>query len=108
MSQPLSGAPLGIAASFRHRSRRVKRHTLRRTACAEPEAPEILRIVGKYTHQSVEQAKLGVPNVDPEGRLDVKDVLHQIAWYKQQNMLKGGVSGDAVIDKRCVTALPEP
>lgn len=70
-------------------------------------APEILGIIAKYTGQSIEQAKLGIPYLDPEGRLDVADVQHQIAWYRQQNMLKGEVSGDAVIDKRYVTPLPE-
>ncbi|HXQ51194.1 MAG TPA: ABC transporter substrate-binding protein [Stellaceae bacterium] len=72
-----------------------------------PEADAILAIMAKYMNQTVEQAKLGVPAVDAEGRLDVKDVLHQIAWYKAQNMLKGDAGGDAVIDQRYVVALPE-
>jgi NitT/TauT family transport system substrate-binding protein len=70
-------------------------------------AEQIFAIIAKYTNQTPAQAKLAISYVDPEGRLDVKDVLHQIAWYKQQNMLKGAVEGDLVIDKRYVTALPE-
>jgi NitT/TauT family transport system substrate-binding protein len=72
-----------------------------------PAAAEILAIVAKYNHQSIEQTKLAIPAVDAEGRLDVADVLHQIAWYRQQNMLKGNVDGDAVIDKRYVLPLPQ-
>ncbi len=71
-----------------------------------PSAPGYLSIVAKDSHQTVEQTRLGIPAVDGEGRLDVKDVLHQIAWYRQQTMLKGDVSGDAVIDKRYVVPLP--
>jgi NitT/TauT family transport system substrate-binding protein len=71
-----------------------------------PDAPAILEIVAKYTKQTVEQAKLAVASVDEQGRLDVKDVLHQIAWYRRQNMLKGDVSGDAVIDQRYIVPLP--
>jgi len=70
-------------------------------------ADKMFAIIAKYTGQSAAQAKLAISYVDREGRLDVKDVLHQIAWYKQQNMLKGAVEGDMVIDKRYVTALPE-
>ncbi len=58
-----------------------------------PEAAAVLALIAKYTGQSVAQAKLAIPYVDAEARLDVKDVLHQIAWYKQQNMVKGDVSG---------------
>jgi NitT/TauT family transport system substrate-binding protein len=65
-------------------------------------APEILAIIAKYAKQTIEQARLGVPYVDPEGRLDIKDVQHQIAWYKAQNMLKGDAGADTVIDARYV------
>jgi NitT/TauT family transport system substrate-binding protein len=71
-----------------------------------PGAAEILAITAKYSHQTIEQTKLAIPAVDGEARLDVKDVMHQIAWYRQQNMLKGDVSEDAVLDKRDVVALP--
>jgi NitT/TauT family transport system substrate-binding protein len=70
-----------------------------------PEAAAILALIAKNTGQTAEQTKLAIPSVDGEGRLDVKDVLHQIAWYKQQNMLKVPVEGDQVIDKRYVLPL---
>ena len=72
-----------------------------------PTAPEVRSILAKYTEQSAESFKLGVTYIDAEARLDVKDVLHQIAWYKSQGMLSAGVDGDQIIDKRYVVALPE-
>ena len=47
-----------------------------------------------------------MPYIDRESRLDFKDVLHQIAWYKSQNMLKDSVDSDAIIDKRYAVPLP--
>ena len=70
-------------------------------------APAIFAILAKYTGQPVELIKLGIQYYDYDARLDVKDVLHQIAWYKSQGMLKEQVNGAELIDKRYVIALPE-
>jgi hypothetical protein len=35
----------------------------------------------------------------------VKDVLHQIAWFKEQNLVKGPVDGAEAIDTRYVVPL---
>ncbi|HWE76328.1 MAG TPA: ABC transporter substrate-binding protein, partial [Stellaceae bacterium] len=69
-----------------------------------PTAPDILDIIAKYTGQSAAQVNETISYYDREGALDVKDVLHQIAWYKAQNLLKGDINGDALIDKRYVIA----
>jgi NitT/TauT family transport system substrate-binding protein len=71
-----------------------------------PAAPEILAIIAKYTGQPPEQVNETISYYDREGALDVKDVLHQIAWYKAQNLLKGPIDGDALIDKRYAIASP--
>ena len=71
-----------------------------------PTAPETLAIIAKYTGESAENIKRAVGFVDPEGRFDEADILHQIAWYKSQNVLKDGVDGAAVIDRRYVPPLP--
>ena len=73
-----------------------------------PEATEVATIVIKYTGETLEQAKQGGAYIDSSGRLDVKDVLHQIDWYKAQGMLKADVNGDEIIDKRYVVPLPGP
>jgi NitT/TauT family transport system substrate-binding protein len=69
-------------------------------------APEVLAVISKYVGQSPEQLKLAMPFIDREARVDVKDIMHQIAWFKSQNMLKDNVSGDDIIDKRYVVPLP--
>ncbi len=72
-----------------------------------PTAPAILAMIAKYTGQSAEQVRLGLPYMDPEARLDVKDILRQVEWYRSQGMLKAAVDRDQLIDKRYVVALPE-
>ncbi len=69
-------------------------------------APEILAIMSKYVGQSPEQLSRAIPYFDREARLDFKDILHQIAWYKSQGMLKDSVSGEDIIDKRYAVPLP--
>lgn len=72
-----------------------------------PTAPEIVAIIAKYTGLTAEDVKLGITYFDPDARLDVKDVLHQIAWFKSQGMVKPEIDGESVIDKRYVIPLPE-
>jgi len=47
-----------------------------------------------------------IPYIDPEARLDVKDVLRQIDWYKSQRMVKASINGEEIIDRRYAVALP--
>ena len=72
-----------------------------------PSAAAVLKIIAAYADQPVELAAQGVGYIDPEGRVDVKDVAHQIAWFKSQGMLKGPVGVDQVIDQRYAIPLPE-
>jgi NitT/TauT family transport system substrate-binding protein len=69
-------------------------------------ADEVLAITAKAIGQTLEEVKLAVAYADPEERLDVKDLLHQIQWYHAQGMLKGEVDAETVIDKRYVIPLP--
>jgi NitT/TauT family transport system substrate-binding protein len=71
-----------------------------------PTAPEILTILAKHTNQSVDEVARSIPYIDAEARLDIKDILRQIAWYKSQGMVKAEVNGDAFIDRRYVVPLP--
>lgn len=68
--------------------------------------PEVTAILAKYTGLAPEQVKRSIAYVDGAARLDVKDILHQVEWFKSQKMLKDEVSGDAVMDKSYVVALP--
>jgi NitT/TauT family transport system substrate-binding protein len=73
-----------------------------------PSAPEMLAILAKYAGQSVEQVRLAIPYVDPEARLDFADMTRQLAWFTAQNMLKGQITLDQVIDRRFAVGQPEP
>jgi NitT/TauT family transport system substrate-binding protein len=71
-----------------------------------PDIGAVAAVIAKYTGEPVATAMKGDAYVDAEGRLDVKDVLHQIDWYIGQNMLKGPINGDALIDRSYVKPLP--
>jgi NitT/TauT family transport system substrate-binding protein len=72
-----------------------------------PTAPEVLAIIAKYTGQREADIKLGITYLDPQARIDVKDVGHQIAWFHAQGMVKGEFDANSVIDKRYAIPLPE-
>jgi len=71
-----------------------------------PSAPAILAIIAKYVDQPIEQLKESVSYTDPDARLDYKDILHQLAWYQSQGMVKETVNGDEIIDKRYAMPMP--
>jgi NitT/TauT family transport system substrate-binding protein len=69
------------------------------------DAPAILDILSKHLDQPPEAVKPALGYVSAEGRLDVKDILRQIAWYKSQGMIKPDVDAEKTIDKRYVVPL---
>jgi NitT/TauT family transport system substrate-binding protein len=69
-------------------------------------ADEVIAIIAKAIGQTPDEVKPAIAYADPEERLDVKDILHQIDWYKEQGMIKGDVDAGTVIDKRYVIPLP--
>ena len=71
-----------------------------------PGAPAILKLVSDFTGVSVEELANAVPYVDPDARLDAANVARQIAWYKAQNLLKGDVKADELIDGRYAMMVP--
>jgi NitT/TauT family transport system substrate-binding protein len=71
-----------------------------------PNAAEVLAILSKYTGQPPEQIKLSVAYVDGDARVDVKDIYHQIDWFKQQKMLKDDVDPAKVMDMKYIVPLP--
>jgi NitT/TauT family transport system substrate-binding protein len=63
-----------------------------------PEAPALLDILAKYIGQKPEQIKQGVAFVDPDGRLLVKDIYRQVAWYQAHGMVDKSVDPAAILD----------
>lgn len=71
-----------------------------------PTAPQILAILSKYTGQSPAQIRLSVAYVDRDARVDIKDILHQVAWFKSQKMLKENVDAESALDTHYIVPLP--
>jgi NitT/TauT family transport system substrate-binding protein len=67
-----------------------------------PDAQAILALMSKYTGQTPERLEHEIAFVDADERLDTADVLHQIAWYKGQELIKQDVNGATIVDKRYV------
>lgn len=70
-----------------------------------PGAPEIAAILAENTGQTIEQVERTVSYDDPGARLDVQDVLRQVAWYQAHGMVKPDVDGKKAIDMRYVVPL---
>ena len=70
-----------------------------------PRMEVALQIISKYTGDTPEKLKLGIPFVDADGGLDVADIRHQIAWYKSQKIVKSDIDEKNLIDPRYVIPL---
>jgi NitT/TauT family transport system substrate-binding protein len=71
-----------------------------------PTAPAVLEIIAKYVGQTPDQIRPAIAYVDPDARVDVKDLQHQVDWYVSQGMLKTRINIDTVLDERYVAPLP--
>src|SRR5579864_1539813 len=72
-----------------------------------PGSAEISAIIARYTGLSPAQVAASIAFVDPEARLDIRDIRHQVQWFKAQGLIKDNVNADAIIDTRFAVALPE-
>ncbi|MEY9181121.1 NitT/TauT family transport system substrate-binding protein [Bradyrhizobium sp. USDA 326] len=64
----------------------------------------LLEIIAKYTNLPVEQVVGNCAYVDPDGKLDVKNVDNQIKWLQEQGFADKGFDADAIIAKDYVKA----
>lgn len=62
------------------------------------EAPALLAIIAKYTGQSAAQIKRGIPYIDPDAKLLVPDIYHQVSWYQSQGLVDKSVDAKTLID----------
>ena len=69
----------------------------------QADAPAIYAIIADYLGQSVEQIKPALAYV--EGRIDVGDVMHQIAWYRDHGFLKNAAGAEKIVDRRFVVPM---
>jgi NitT/TauT family transport system substrate-binding protein len=59
----------------------------------------LLEIIAKYTNLPVEQVVGNCAYVDPDGKLDVKNVANQINWLQGQGFVDKGFDVDTIIAK---------
>jgi NitT/TauT family transport system substrate-binding protein len=64
----------------------------------------LLEIIAKYTNLPVEQVVGNCAYIDPDGKLDVKNVGNQISWLQEQGFVDKGFAADAIIAKEYVKA----
>jgi NitT/TauT family transport system substrate-binding protein len=78
-------------------------HDVILAAVADGKAPindktmPLLEIIAKYTNLPLEQVVGNCAYIDPEGRLDVKNVANQIEWLQGQGFVDKGVSVEAIL-----------
>ncbi len=59
----------------------------------------LLEIIAKYTNLPLEQVVGNCAYIDPDGKLDVKNVANQIEWLQGQGFVDKGFTVDAIIAK---------
>jgi NitT/TauT family transport system substrate-binding protein len=64
----------------------------------------LLEIIAKYTNLPVEQVVGNCAYIDPEGKLDVKNVYNQIKWLQEQGFADKGFDANTIIAKDFVKA----
>ncbi|WP_407116395.1 ABC transporter substrate-binding protein [Bradyrhizobium sp. LMG 9283] len=64
----------------------------------------LLEIIAKYTNLPVEQVVGNCAYIDPDGKLDVKNVDNQIKWLQDQGFADKGFDANAIIAKDYVKA----
>src|SRR3954471_15973764 len=64
----------------------------------------LLEIIAKYTNLPVEQVVGNCAYIDPDGKLDVKNVDNQITWLQEQGFVDKGFAADAILAKEYVKA----
>ncbi|QQN64796.1 ABC transporter substrate-binding protein [Bradyrhizobium diazoefficiens] len=64
----------------------------------------LLEIIAKYTNLPVEQVVGNCAYIDPDGKLDVKNVDNQIKWLQDQGFVDKGFDANTIIAKEYVKA----
>jgi len=65
-----------------------------------PDAPAVLAIMSRFTGIKPEALSETVPRVDAEARISTEDIARQVTWYKSENLLRGEVKVEELIDNR--------
>jgi NitT/TauT family transport system substrate-binding protein len=63
-----------------------------------PERAAALAMIAKYVNGTPEQIAKSVAFIDPQGRLLVGDIFHQVAWYQEHGMVAESVDVKRFLD----------
>ncbi|WP_369719715.1 ABC transporter substrate-binding protein [Bradyrhizobium sp. LLZ17] len=74
------------------------------TAPINDKTKPLLEIIAKYTNLPVEQVVGNCAYIDPDGKLDVKNVDNQIKWLQEQGFADKGFDANTIIAKEFVKA----
>jgi len=95
-------ALVAFIAAYRRGARDFYDAFLAKDAQGEPKPgaaqAEMTAIIAKYTGQPADQVKGAIPFIDPDGRLLVQDIYHQVAWYQAQGLVDKAVDAKSIID----------
>lgn len=86
------------------RSCRIYHDKLDVAGAAAAERAPLLAIIARYTNQTPDQVAGTIAFVEPDAKLDLPNVAHQIEWYQSQGFVDKGFGLDEIIDKRFVKA----
>jgi NitT/TauT family transport system substrate-binding protein len=64
----------------------------------------LLEIIAKYTNLPVEQVVGNCAYIDPDGKLDVRNIANQIEWLQEQGFVDKGFGVEAILAKEFVKA----
>jgi NitT/TauT family transport system substrate-binding protein len=62
----------------------------------------LLEIIAKYTNWPLEQVVGNCAYIDPDGKLDIKNVGNQIEWLQEQGFVDKGFAVDAIVAREYV------
>ena len=74
------------------------------TAPINEQTKSLLEIIAKYTNLPLEQVVGNCAYIDPDGKLDVKNVDNQIKWLQEQGFADKGFDANAIIARDFVKA----
>ena len=69
-----------------------------------PTAPEILKILSKYTKMNPDALESSIGYIDADAKLDVADIQRQLDWYRSQNLLSENVTAQDLLARTLTPA----
>jgi NitT/TauT family transport system substrate-binding protein len=73
-----------------------------------PTAPAMIKEMEAFTGAAAEEIERTIPFLDPDGRVDVASIAAQLDWYKSQNLVKGTIKAEDIVDARYAIIMPPP